>query len=269
MQEKMTPSELRKEHRKELDAKKKEKERIATEAFLERVPKDAFFQPKSVHKPRSSGSKGSAKLYLIVCEDSVSGKCYLEDLVHDLRLSSVRVEVESSAGITGTDPGNVVKYAENRLSKDKNIQEAFVVFDGDTALLDGSCKNNFDTAVSRAESLSNMEAFVSVPCLEFWFILHYGFRDTAYERQKVDGRWTFCGPVCKDLEQKGFGGYKKSKENVFDLLKESTSDKSNQGQDQAKKRAELLRNRSENRFSNPSTDMDCLLRRLEQLKLTD
>lgn len=260
MPKKATPSERREQREKE----KLEKQKVSSGVLRARIPKDAFFNPKLVQPPRSSGTKGASKLYLIVCEDTGSGRFYLEDLVDYMQLSSVEFEFVSSGDVTGTDPGNVVKCAEDKLSKNKKIQKAFVVFDGDSALLGGTNKSNFDGAMGKAAAISNMETFVSVPCLEFWFVLHYELRDTAYERRLVDGRQTFCGHVCEELGKKisDGKGYKKSEKNIFDRLKKDVP----QGRDKAMKNAQSLRDEARVKFSNPSTDVDSLILRLEELK---
>lgn len=260
MKDKATP----RTRRKQRDKEKSEKQQASAEALRAIISPDAFSQPISAQSPRSSGKKGPPKLYLIVCEDAVSGRYYLEDLVDSMQLSAVRFEFVSSGEETGTDPGNVVACAATRLSGNKKIETAFVVFDGDTSLLGGTNKSNFDNAIAKAATISNMDVFVSVPCLEFWFVLHYGLRDTAYQRQEIDGRLTFCGPVCKELGQKisDGGGYKKSEKDIFDRLEKNVP----QGRAQAAKYAQRLRDSAGVEFSHPSTDMDRLVQCLEALK---
>ena len=127
-----TPSERRAQRAQE----KLEKQQASSDVLRASIlSEDAFSQPKLVQNPRNSGTKGVPKLYLIVCEDAVSGRFYLEDLVASMQLSSVKVAVFPST--MGTDPRNIVKCAEDKLSANNKIQKAFVVFDGDSALLGG------------------------------------------------------------------------------------------------------------------------------------
>lgn len=254
-----TPSERRAQRAQE----KLEKQQASSDVLRASIlSEDAFSQPKLVQNPRNSGTKGVPKLYLIVCEDAVSGRFYLEDLVASMQLSSVKVAVFPST--MGTDPRNIVKCAEDKLSANNKIQKAFVVFDGDSALLGGTNKSHFDGAITLAAAHSNMQTFVSVPCLEFWFVLHYGLRDTAYERRFMDGGWTFCGSVCEELGEKiaDGKGYAKSERNIFDRLEKDVP----QGRSQAVRNAQRLRGAAEKKFSHPSTDMDLLVQALEELR---
>ena len=261
MPKKVLPSERRKQREKQ----KLDKQQVASEVLQKRISADDFSKPRPMPSHRKSAVRGAPNFHLIVCEDLKSGRFYLEDLVDSMQLSSVKVEVMSSARVAGTDPQTVVTFAQNKLSENRKIQEVFVVFDGDSALLGGIDKQRFDAAIAKSASLPKMEAFVSTPCLEFWFVLHYEFRDTAYERRNVDGRWTFCGHVCEGLGKKisDGKGYKKSAEDIFSRLKE----KFPQGRVQAMKNAQRLRDEAGSSYSNPSTDMDLLLHRLEALRL--
>ena len=86
MPKKATPSERRK-----LRAEAKQDRQTASSQVLrEKMPVvDAFSQPRLIHQPKKSGTKGAPKPYVIVCEDTVSGWYYLDDLLVDMQLPAV------------------------------------------------------------------------------------------------------------------------------------------------------------------------------------
>ncbi|MEO5376878.1 MAG: RloB family protein [Magnetococcus sp. DMHC-6] len=252
-----TPAQ-RREQRKE---KKIQEQEAGSGALRDKLFVDPLFKPRSVFSQRNSENKMTVGSYLIVCEDSKSGLHYLQDLVDDMQLSYVKFV--SSAEKGRTDPQSVVRYAEDEISKDKNILKAFVVFDGDIALRGGSEKNKFDSAVSKASDNDKIELFVSVPCLEFWFVLHYVYRDTAY--QKMAGNFSCCDSVGKELSTliSDGRGYDKSEKEIYDRLQKDRR----ANRDQAVQFAQKLReqNFGKRLFLNPSTDMDRLIEKLKAL----
>ncbi|MBF0629100.1 MAG: RloB domain-containing protein [Magnetococcales bacterium] len=189
---------------------------------------------------RTSGTRPRPKKMLIVCEDSKSGLFYLEDLVDHLHLSAVTV-VESSE--QGTDPLSVVEFAKKRL-KQKKYDEVCAVFDGDGVLRGGPEKAQFDGAITKAKADPAIEVYVSVPCIEYWFLLHYGFTDAPDQN---------CESICNRLGDKLNQRYHKSI-HIYALLDPKD-------QAQAMKHAKKLRDPQ--RFTSPSTEMDLLIEKLQ------
>ncbi|MBF0163104.1 MAG: RloB domain-containing protein [Magnetococcales bacterium] len=186
---------------------------------------------------------------------------YLQDLVRDMQLHTVTV-VRSSE--KGTDPLSIVNEAlgirrgANRRRSSQNEQQRFdevcAVFDGDCLLRGGSEKARFDQAIARSNEESPIEVFVTVPCIEYWFILHLGFTDAPFQD---------CDEAGKKFGQKMGMDYQKSHPKVFELLK--THDPN--GQSQAIQNAQFLRERHPSRFSSPSTEIDRLIKKLEAFQI--
>ncbi|MBF0340814.1 MAG: RloB domain-containing protein [Magnetococcales bacterium] len=200
-------------------------------------------QPKVDFGRRKTGGKSVPEKLLIVCEDSKSGLHYLEDLVDHLQLSSVTV-IRTSSG--GKDPKNLVDYTRKELNR-QGFAAACAVFDGDVMLRGGTEKARFDAAIAKAAS--GIEVYVSVPCLEFWFLLHY---------EETDQPFSTCDEVGRRLGQK-MGRYAKSLGNVFELLHAQ----GDSWLEKAMARAERIRHGNPDQaYPNPSTGMDRLIERL-------
>jgi len=103
---------------------------------------------------------------LVICEDSKSGRRYLEDASLHFRVT-VLVEITHCGK---TDPLNIVKEAISRQGK---FDHVFCAIDRDT-------HETFDEAVNLAKSSKKVEVIVSYPCFEFWLLLHFGYNRKPY-----------------------------------------------------------------------------------------
>ncbi len=118
----------------------------------------SFNRPKSSFKPQPK--------VLVICEDSKSGKRYLEDASKHFRVN-ILVEITHCGK---TDPLNIVKEAISRQGK---FDHVFCAVDRDT-------HKNFDEALNLAKNSKKVEVIVSFPCFEFWLLLHFGYNRKPY-----------------------------------------------------------------------------------------
>jgi hypothetical protein len=143
---------------------------------------------------------------LIVCEGQKTEPLYLKRLCFIHKLSSANIEVVSAPG---TDPMNIVTFAEERLS---GYDRAYCVFDRDGHA-------NFDAALGRISALAasgrNIFGIVSWPCFEFWLLLHFVYSSKSYTRSD---RLSSCEAVIKDLKQH-LPEYEKGRQSVYDELR--------------------------------------------------
>lgn len=121
---------------------------------------NSFSRPKPRFKPQPT--------VLIICEDTKSGKRYLEDAARHFRVD-VKVEVTHAGK---TDPRGIVDYA---IERRKRYDTIYCVIDRDT-------HETFDAAVKSAERYPNIELFVSYPCFEFWLFLHFKYSRKTYKK---------------------------------------------------------------------------------------
>ena len=155
-----------------------------------------FDRKKSRFKPQPK--------VLILCEDSQSGKRYLEDAAFRFR-ANAQVEV-AHCGVT--HPSGIVERA---IARQRNFDKVFCALDRDTHLC-------FDRAVDLAKPHPKIKVIASFPCFEFWLLLHFGYNRKPFAAAggKSPGEL-----VTKSLRgQPLMENYEKGK-NVshFDLLK--------------------------------------------------
>jgi hypothetical protein len=103
---------------------------------------------------------------LIICEDTKSGKRYLEDARVHFRVEA-KVEV---AHVGHTDPRGIVTQA---IARSKKYDIVYCVIDRDT-------HETFNEAENLAKQHQNIDLIVSHPCFEFWLLLHFQFSRRAY-----------------------------------------------------------------------------------------
>jgi hypothetical protein len=141
---------------------------------------------------------------LVICEDSKSGKCYLEDARLHFRVN-VLVEITHCGK---TDPLNIVKEAINRQGK----------FDHVFCVIDRDAHQNFDEALNLAKPAKKIEIIASYPCFEFWLLLHFvGYNRKPY---RAVGNHSAADLLIKDLcVHSGLENYDKGEDkNIFGLL---------------------------------------------------
>jgi len=119
---------------------------------------------------------------LVICEDTKSGKRYLEDASQHFRVK-VQVEIIHCGK---TDPKGIVEAAINR---QKNFDNVFCAIDRDT-------HHNFDEALNLASTANKVKIIVSYPCFEFWLLLHFGHCRKPYTKA---GKYSAAELVIKDL----------------------------------------------------------------------
>ncbi|WP_426071385.1 RloB family protein [Janthinobacterium sp. DSP2-3-3] len=122
---------------------------------------------------RSSNSFGRGASFLrahasvlIICEDTKSGKQYLNDAAVHFRVAA-EVEV---AHVGNTDPLGIVTQA---IAREKKYNSVYCVIDRDT-------HENFDKAVLLAKTSKKVKLIVSYPCFEFWLLLHFKYNRKTY-----------------------------------------------------------------------------------------
>jgi hypothetical protein len=158
----------------------------------------SFNRPKSRFKPQP--------MVLVICEDTKSGKRYLEDASLYFRVT-VLVEITHCGK---TDPLSIVKEAINRQGK---FDHVFCAIDRDTHA-------TFDDALKSAKTSKKVDIIASYPCFEFWLLLHFGYNRKPYA---AAGKHSAADLLIKDLRtHPGLEKYDKGKDlGIFNLLLEN------------------------------------------------
>jgi hypothetical protein len=134
----------------------------------------SFNRPKPRLKPQPT--------VLVICEDTKSGKRYLEDASLYFRVS-VLVEITHCGK---TDPLSIVKEAISRQGK---FDHVFCAIDRDTHA-------TFDEALKLAKTSKKVDIIASYPCFEFWLLLHFGYNRKPYV---AAGKHSAAEQLIKDL----------------------------------------------------------------------
>lgn len=131
---------------------------------------------------------------LIVCEGEKTEPNYLRELLDNYELSSANVEVD---GNCDSSPSKVFEYAKLRFRDEAKRGDAFdtvyCVFDRDSHV------GYYETvqAIGAAKPKGTFNAITSVPCFEYWILLHYDYFTHPYARTE---RSSPCDCVIDDLK---------------------------------------------------------------------
>jgi hypothetical protein len=145
---------------------------------------------------------------LIVCEGSKTEINYFNELIKDLKLSTVNIKI---LDIKQTTPDSLLGKATELYEiseKEGNLfDRVYCVFDKDKHPKYQETKNRID----QRKKLKDMYYAFSEPCFEFWLLLHF---------IKTDKPFADFDELRKDRDfRKYFPNYKKS-EIIFNDLKD-------------------------------------------------
>lgn len=156
---------------------------------------NSFKRQKAKFKPQPK--------VLVICEDSKSGKRYLEDASLHFRVN-ILVEITHCGK---TDPLNIVKEAINRQGK----------FDHVFCAIDRDSHETFGEALNLVKTAKKVEIIASYPCFEFWLLLHFGYNRKPYASV---GKHSAADLLIKDLRAyPGLEKYNKGEDmGIFKLL---------------------------------------------------
>lgn len=141
---------------------------------------------------RRAGQRKPRSITLIVCEGETE-QAYLEAARIHYGLTAAEVIVAPNA--IGPAPISVVQCAERKCNEPGSYDKVFCVFDRDG-------HESFQRARTRIRGLANrrrsplpISEAISVPCFEFWVLLHYEQTDAPFDNcDNVITRVRFCKP---------------------------------------------------------------------------
>lgn len=164
---------------------------------------------KSSRKPsRNKASREVYKRVLIVCEGTKSEPNYLRDLKTNLQLRTVEVDID---GKSDSSPDRIFEYARNRYLEEKNRNESY---DRVYCVFDKDSHDSYDDTLRAIQSKKPKNLFfaiTSVPCFEYWILLHYEYTTRPYNRTE---RKSPCDCVMDDLLER-FPEYEKGAKDVY------------------------------------------------------
>ena len=194
---------------------------------------------------RQGGQRPVRQLALLVCEDEKSVPDYLHALCVHLHINTAAVR--NPPNTRGSAPISVVRFAAEKYQLDGGYDHTFCIFDKDEHESYNRALREIEIFASRANNPIPMRAITSVPCFEFWLLLHF---------EPVTRPMRLCADVIARL-QRHIPGYVKGANDIFDVLLPRT--------DTAIRNARLVRRQqAASRAENPLTNFDQLI---EQLRL--
>ncbi|MDG6777692.1 RloB family protein [Thiomicrorhabdus sp. zzn3] len=189
---------------------------------------------------------------LIVCEGEKTEPYYFQELIDHYQINTANVVVDSKSG---SSPDRVLKRAEDLYKESvktgDNYDKVFCVFDKDSHKHFISTKKAIEIKKPKGVFVS----ITSVPCFEYWVLLHYKYSDAPFVR---GGSKSICDNVAKEV--KIFDkDYKKGARGLFFKLEKNLSI--------AKKHADMsLKAALSTGTDNPTTNIHELVDYLQNLK---
>ena len=144
---------------------------------------------------RQTNNKQTVADVIIACEDSVSAPAYFKKIVDKL-IEDRKITQDSFviAPHAHTNPSGVLKdlkeYKGNNNKTYKDFEHKWIVIDRDAERVNGGghTLEDFNNALQNAKSkqrASNIEVAYSNDSFEFWYLLHFSYRDTAILRDEI------------------------------------------------------------------------------------
>lgn len=189
---------------------------------------------------------------LIVCEGTKTEKHYFEDARQAIGVHRGQAVVEVQPG-EGSNPKNIVETARKlkvAAEKEGNAFSAvYCVFDRDEHA-------HYHQSIERAERFK-MGTIKSVPCFEYWILLHFRNHTAPYARAGNRSPGACC---LRDVEQE-WPDYSKGRKQVYTELQDRLADARQRAQQRLD--AALLDGND-----NPSTEIHLLLDAMGALQQT-
>jgi hypothetical protein len=175
------------------------------------------------HKRRSAkkaARKGTPKKdpydrVLIVTEGEKTEPNYFKGLIKAYRLNTANIEVD---GRCDSSPGSVYDYAKKRYAEEQRKGDAF---DKVFIIIDKDTHTDYEATLAKVASSKPRNIFsaiTSIPCFEYWVLLHFNFVTHPYFRTHKNSP---CACVTKELK-KYIPDYDKNFTGIYDVIADST-----------------------------------------------
>lgn len=124
---------------------------------------------------RVPGKRATRPVILIVCEGETECE-YFRALLRRFRVNTASVLIA-----VGSSPTGVVRCALQRYRARGPFDAVYCVFDRDShADFDAARRQIAGLAARKGRARIPIEESISVPCIELWFLLHFGYSAAAH-----------------------------------------------------------------------------------------
>lgn len=147
---------------------------------------------------RRHGNRKPKPITLVICEGDTE-RAYFEAARIHFGLSTAEVVVAESD--KGSAPTSVVKCAERRSSERGGYDQIYCVFDRDQHASFRVAREKIAKLASRQHKGLRIAEAVSIPCFEFWMLLHF---------ERTDASFVSCANVVRHLRNQHIPNYQKA-----------------------------------------------------------
>lgn len=160
---------------------------------------------------RKQARRSPYEMVLIVCEGEKTEPNYFSALINDLQLNTANIVIVKND--EGSSPRTIVDFALEEYKKEKEYDRIFCVFDKDR-------HSTYSWTIdkirkTRLEKNHFILAITSVPCFEFWLLLHFTY--TTKQFDTYEG--SICANVISDLKRY-LPGYDKGNVDTYQVTKD-------------------------------------------------
>jgi len=159
---------------------------------------------------REIGKRAQYARCLIICEDSKTSPSYFKEMCSHFGLHPANIEIKGCS--FGTDAMSIIEEALEKYNLCEDYDDIFCVFDKE--------HTNYQQALGLIEKLRAdgipIHAIPSVPCIEYWFKLH--FEDT--DRPYVQAGKKSPAEQLKSEMREHMGDYHPSNKHMFSKTKQ-------------------------------------------------
>jgi hypothetical protein len=164
----------------------------------------------AVSLKRKKARRSPYDMVLIVCEGEKTEPNYFKALIDDLLLNTANIVIAKN--VAGSSPRTIADFALKEYKKEKEYDRVYCVFDKDRhTTYDNALDKIRRARLSKGHSIL---ATTSVPCFEFWLLLHF-----IYTTKQFDiGPGSICANVISDLKTH-LPGYAKGDIDIYQATK--------------------------------------------------
>lgn len=201
---------------------------------------------------RKRSRKAPYARVLIVCEGSKTEPNYFREIRDTYRLSTANIDICGKE--CSSDPLSVVDYAIKKFREDPDYEYVYCVIDRDKHTTFYAAMDKLrDTRLGKNVTF---KAITSVPCFEFWLLLHFCYTTRQFCASGIASNCELVIAELKTMER--IPGYNKGAQNIFALTKAML-------QDAIKHAKQLQQHNDATGTNNPATNMHELIECLIEL----
>ena len=157
---------------------------------------------------RRRATKAPYDVILIVCEGGKTEPNYFTELKKAFRLSNANVRICGC----GSDPLSVVDFAIETFRQEQEFDRVYCVFDRDRHTTYNAALDR--VRLARLGKGSKIFAIPSVPCFEFWLLLHFAYTTRHFDAPFGD---SICSRVIEELKNH-LPAYQKGDQEIFNKI---------------------------------------------------